>query len=110
MGRLLGLTHFLSEVAYSEEKDDSTLIRQTKRLISEESDDNDALKECQVTIAQRMQEHFANRILRRTAASLDWKSNRLITLPPYEDIPVIVRPTLREMEIITALADNVKER
>lgn len=110
MGRLLGIAHFLSEQAYSEEKDDTSLIRQTKRIISEESDGNNALKECQVTIAQRMQEHFAGRILRRTGNSLDWNGNALITLLPYEDIPVIVKPTPREMEIITALADNVKER
>jgi hypothetical protein len=112
MGRLLGIPYFLTEEAYQEEKDDASLLRQMRRA-GEETDPNvpnDELRECQIVIAQRMQTHFANRILRRTGNSLDWKGEKLIDLPPYIDIPIIVKPTAREMEIITELADSVKDR
>lgn len=113
MGRLLGIRYFLTEQAYKEEKEDASRLRQLKRVGGEETDLNDpnnGLRDCHVEIAQRMQAHFANRILRRTGNSLDWKGEKLIDLPPYIDIPVIVKLTPREMEIITELADNEKER
>jgi len=113
MGRLLGIPHFLSEQAYQEEKDDAALLRQLRRVGDEETDamvPNNRLRDCQIEIAQRMQNQFANRILRRTANSLDWKGDKLINLPRYYDIPIIVKLTPREMEIITELADNVKDR
>ncbi|KAF8953874.1 P-loop containing nucleoside triphosphate hydrolase protein [Flammula alnicola] len=112
MGRLLGNTHFLSQAALDEEKSDLSTIRQAKRSDSEgpESlEEDDAVKECTVAIAQRMQRHFKDRILRRTTGSLDWKKRPLITLPPCHNIPIIVKPTPREMEIISELADRVKE-
>lgn len=113
MGRLLGIEYFLTEQAYKEEKEDASRLRQLKRVGGEETDLNDpnnGLRDCHIEIAQRMQTRFANRILRRTANSLDWKGEKLIDLPPYVDIPVIVKPTPREMEIITELADDVKDR
>lgn len=108
MGRLVGLAHFHSEDALSEEKADSSNIRKAKG--GEESTEGDAITNCQVTIAQRMQQKFEGRILRRTINSLNWKKEPLIALPPYEEILVVVRPTSREMEIIAELADRVKER
>lgn len=72
--------------------------------------DDDAVKRCTVAIAQRMQGHFSRRILRRTVGSLNWKREPLISLPPYQDIPIILKTTAREMKIISDLADRVKER
>ncbi|RDB15031.1 Protein CHROMATIN REMODELING 5 [Hypsizygus marmoreus] len=106
MGRLLGLPHFHSEDALSEEKADSSSLRRAKDGGSEDSAE---MRERQVMIAQRMQQQFEGRILRRTVNSLNWKKEPLITLPPYTETMVVVKPTPREMEIITELADRVKE-
>lgn len=107
MGRLVGLPHFLSEDAMSEEKADTTTIRRAK---GDTPESQVAENICQVQIARRMQAQFDNRIIRRTISSLDWEKKALITVPPYEERMMVVKPTLREMEIITDLADRVKER
>ncbi|KAF8155458.1 hypothetical protein B0H34DRAFT_675656 [Crassisporium funariophilum] len=79
---------------------------------SEETDSyvpNTEPKECHIEIAQRMQTHFTNCILPHTGNSLNWKGEKLIDIPPYINIPVIVKLTARKMEIISKLADNVKD-
>ena len=110
---MVGIPHFLSPKAYEEEKNDLSLIRQAKNSVSEEVDnpeDAEAVRACVIGITQRMQAHFKDRIIRRTADSLDWKNEPLISLPPWKEIMVIVKITSREMEIISELADSVKER
>lgn|ERR1700735_4088127 len=109
MGRLVGLEHFFSEVAFAEERTDASDIRRARGFASEE-DEDDAVQLCQKQIAQRMQQRFQGHMLRRTTGSLDWKGQPLITLPPYKELAVIVKPTEREMSIISELADRVKER
>lgn len=112
MGRLVGLKYFFSEEAFSEEKTDASDIRRARGFAAESSlpGDDEALLNKQRGIAQRIQQRFEGHILRRATDSLDWEGNRLITLPPYQEIPVIVKPTQREMDIITELADRIKER
>lgn len=110
MGRLVGLTHFLSQGALAEEKADASDIRRARGPTSEDVGDEEGVKDCRRQIALRMQHQFENRILRRTADSLNWQSKPLITLPPCREFAVMVKPTPREMEIISELADRVKER
>lgn len=113
MGRLIGIPHFLTHAAFVEEKNDMSTIRQAKRGVSEDTDTltvDEAVRACTVAIAQRMQGQFQDHILRRSAISRNWQQEPLITLPPYEDIQIIVKLTPREMEIISELADRVKER
>lgn len=110
MGRLLGLPFFLSEEALTEEKADASDIRRAKAESGGDLLEGDPTTECQMVIAQRMQRQFEGRILRRTIDSTDWKGERIIQIPPYEEIMVIVKLTAREMEIITELADSVQER
>jgi len=109
MGRLLGLPYFLSEEALAEQKADAATIRRT-RVDLDDSTEGNLAKDLQMVIAQRMQVRFDGHILRRTVESLDWKKEPLVSLPPYEDIMIVVKPTAREMEIISELADGVKER
>lgn len=113
MGRLVGLPFFHSEQAYAEEKADIAEIRRAKGGAPDDSFDlgeDDPAMECQILISQRMQHQFGNHILRRNTDSLNWMGEKLIPLPPYKEIMIIVKPTQRESEIMQELADRVKER
>lgn len=108
MGRLVGIPHFFTEEALAEEKADAATIRRAKA-----DDDVDGVVELDpsvVAIAQRMQRQFQGRIIRRTKDSLDWKGEKLIPLPPYKEHLLILKLTPRETEIVSELADKVKER
>jgi TATA-binding protein-associated factor len=109
MGRLLGIPYFLSEEALNAEKSDLSSFRHAKRNSPEEFADQ-AVRECQVAVAQRLQTHFTGRILRRGVSSLNWLGAFLISLPLCQEIFIQVKPTAREMEIISELADRVKEK
>jgi SNF2 family DNA or RNA helicase len=112
MGRLVGVPHFLTQEALDEEKADLSSLRRAKTGDSEDAvagSDNDIL-ECQMAIAHRMQKQFMGRILRRTTDSKDWEGKPLISIPPHEEIRIIVKPTEREMDIISELSDDVKDR
>ncbi|KAF8057085.1 P-loop containing nucleoside triphosphate hydrolase protein, partial [Lyophyllum atratum] len=107
MGRLIGLPHFHSDAALKEERADVSTLRRAKGNNSEDMDE--AIKTCQLEIAQRLQAQFEGRILRRTIDSLDWQRKPLISIPPYEEFLVVVQLTDEEMEIITELADGIKK-
>jgi TATA-binding protein-associated factor len=109
MGRLVGLEYFFSEEAFAQEKTDAKDIRRARSSASE-GDEDDEVQDCQRLIAQRIQQRFQGHMLRRTTGSLDWKQQPLINLPPYQEQAVVVKPTEREMSIISELADRVKER
>jgi len=70
----------------------------------------DPLKRCQILIASRMQVQFAGRLLRRTIDSLDNKGQPLLNLPGCKKFYCPLRLTDRELEIITVLAETVKDR
>lgn len=111
MGRLVGLPYFLSEDAYDEEKTDARNIRKAKGGDFEDGAfETDPSKEVQMFISQRMQYQFDGSILRRTLNSLKWNGEPLIVLPPYDEIMLVVKLMDWEMEIITELADRIKER
>lgn len=111
MGRLVGLPYFLSEDAYDEEKTDASNIRKAKGGDFEDGAfETDPSKDVQMLISQRMQHQFDGCIIRRTLNSLNWKGEPLIVLPPYDEIMLVVKLMDWEMEIITELADRIKER
>jgi hypothetical protein len=111
MGRLVGLPHFFSQIALDEEKSDTSSIRKARGSDYEEAALNgDELVECQMSIAHRMQKQFQGRVLRRTIDSKDWEKKTLIPIPPYEEFRLVVKLTEREMDILTALSDDVKDR
>jgi hypothetical protein len=119
MGRLTGIPFFLSSAAYQEEKDDvRTLRRAREGKDLPVDDDDDALEEndqgnvkgLQVAIAQRMHRQSEGHILRRTVESLDWKGNTLVPLPPCETIHGYLDLTERELKIITANGQSLKDR
>lgn len=107
MGRLLGIPHFLSMDALLEERADTTTIRKAKS--SEGNEDGQASRHVQSEIALRMQRKFEGRIIHRTISSKDWQGEDLIKLPGYDEVLLVVKPTTREMEIISEHADNTKE-
>ncbi|KAF9455402.1 P-loop containing nucleoside triphosphate hydrolase protein, partial [Collybia nuda] len=107
MGRLVGISHFYSEEALAEEKADAGVIRRSRG--DEPIDGPIEVDQDVVAIVQRLQRQFERRILRRTKESLDWTGKILIPLPPYEEIMMVLKLTTREMEIVSELADKVKE-
>ena len=107
MGRLVRLGHFLSQEALMEEKADANEIRRAKGLASDSIEDKG---DSTTKGLQRMQQQFNGHILRRTPESLNWLKRPLIRLPLYKEVLVVVKPTACEMEIISELANHVKER
>lgn len=108
MGRLAGIPYFLSQDAFDSEKNDLSLSRAAKRGAVDEDAAELAARACYVDAAQRMQAYFKDRILRRGVSSLDWLGQPLVSLPPCIHIFLVVKPTAREMAIITELADRIK--
>lgn len=107
MGRLVGIPHFLSMDALDEERADTTAIRKAKDFEAD-GEEGEESQQVQTEIALRMQKMFEGRIICRTASSKDWKGEDLIKLPGHEEVLLVVKPTDREMEIITEHADNTK--
>lgn len=109
MGRLIGIPYFSSDAAFVEEKSDASTVRRSKGIDPDAPIDQASVN-CLVLIARRMQRQFEGRVLRRTIDSLDWRGQRVIDIPPFEEITVVLKLTTREMDIISELADSVKER
>jgi hypothetical protein len=114
MGRLTGMSHFFTEEAHQEEKNDISNLRKAKKEQPEddydkEAEDDDPIKSCQNSIAQRMQARFEGRVIRRTIDSKDWKGNSLLNLPPYKAIHAILNLTERETAVIAKKAEEVKD-
>lgn len=138
MGRLCGIPHFLSEGAYAEEKIDEKVLRRAKKELAElkadmetemelTDEDNDTnedeagtgnrvkdikenpLRLCQIEISRRHQKQFGDRIIRRTASSLDYEDKPILPLPKCISILGPVELTEREKRIITVLSDKVKD-
>jgi hypothetical protein len=117
MGRLTGVGHFFSEDAHLEEKNDAMNLRKARKEQFQddyddhgnENDDDDPIKLCQYSIAQRMQGQFQGRIIRRTIDSKDWQGQSLLKLPPYKSIHAILDLTERETALIAAKAEEVKD-
>ena len=116
MGRLVGVPHFFTPDAHQEEKTDAARLRKAKKEMPEDynplEDDgeDDPVKACQVLIAQRMQGQFQGRVIRRTIDSKDWEGRMLLNLPPYRAQHAILDLTPREMAIISAKAEAVKDQ
>lgn len=115
MGRLTGISHFFEPAAWEEEKDDMRALRRARKEIPVdynplEENDQDPIKLCQVVIAQRMQSQSQGHILRRTAESLNWKGKALIELPECVTVYGYLDLTPRELKIITANGQSLKER
>jgi hypothetical protein len=106
LGRVLGVTHFLTEDSFVEEKEDLAAVRKARKM----NDDGISIRQTQIETVIRMQSQFTGHILRRTAASLDWQGNPLLTLPPHKDIIGILSLTQREIDIIDERAEIAKAR
>lgn len=104
MGRLVGIPHFFTEDAFSQEKEDTAAFRRAKSL----DDDGESLLAEQVQAVKRLQGHLKGNFLRRTTESLDNKNNPLLPLPPYQEILGIVTLTERETGIIQDRAAMAK--
>lgn len=104
MGRLVGIPHFFTEDAFSQEKDDAASVRRAKKL----DDDGETLLSEQVQAVRRLQTHLKGNFLRRTTDSRDNKGQRLLPLPPYKEILGIISLTEREMSIIQKRAEAAK--
>lgn len=104
MGRLVGTPHFFTEAAFSQEKDDTSSVRNAQKL----DDDGESKLAAQVQAVKRLQGHLTGHFLRRTTESLDSQNKPLLSLPPYEEILGIVTLTKREMDIIQTRAAAAK--
>lgn len=117
MGRLTGVAHFFSEEAHQEEKSDAMNLRRSRKEQLQDdyddgengNDDDDPIKLCQYLIAQRMQNQFQGRVIRRTIDSKDWQGQSLLKLPPYKSIHAILDLTERETALIAAKAEEIKD-
>lgn len=116
MGRLIGVPYFFTPDAHQDEKNDLANLRKAKKELPEDynplDDDgeDDPVKACQASIAQRMQRRFQGRVIRRTIDSKDWQGLSLLNLPPYTVQHAILDLTPREMSIISAKAEVVKDQ
>lgn len=111
MARLVGIPHFLSEAALDEEKSDASVLRRARGDSEDITEATETeLTICQMGIAHRMQQQFGGRVLRRTLTSKDWEGKDLISLPPYIETRVVVKLTDREMEFISELSNDIKDR
>lgn len=116
MGRLVGIPHFFTMQAMEEERNDQAELRRSKALLDDDHDpldadqnEDDPVRETQVTIARRMHEQFAQRIIRRTADSTNWEGGTLISLPPCHDHIVVLHLQQSELEIHEQLAAKLRE-
>ena len=82
MGRLVGIPHFFTEAAWSEEKDDDAAVRRAKKL---DNDGETQLAE-RVQAVKRLQGHLTGHFLRRTTDSFDYNAKPLLPLPPYKEV------------------------
>jgi hypothetical protein len=116
MGRLVGISHFTSNEAYQEEKEDQAEIQRSKKAVLEEgnamdeSSEKDKPRLIQVSIATRMARKFGDRILRRTVDSKDWEGKSLLHLPPVKTVLGVLRITDRETDIVLRLAEAAKDK
>ncbi|KAF5345577.1 hypothetical protein D9756_011032 [Leucocoprinus leucothites] len=104
LGRLVGLSHFLDEISYIEEKADNSRMRKAKKL----DDDGESLRIERLQIVRRLQMQCKGHLLRRTISSKDFEDKPLIPLPPYVQLLGILDLTQRETEIITDRSDAAK--
>jgi hypothetical protein len=113
MGRLTGIAHFFTNEAYTEEKNDASNVRKAKKDQQLDDYDNesedDPIKSCQNSIAQRMQAQFKGRVIRRTIDSKDWEGRLLLSIPPYRAILAVLNLTDRETAVIAKKAEEVKD-
>ncbi|KAF9470636.1 hypothetical protein BDN70DRAFT_901952, partial [Pholiota conissans] len=114
MARLTGIPHFTTEYAWAEEKEDGCALRRARKDAPADYDplddnDEDPVRICQVSIAQRIQRQTRGHLLRRTVDSKDWRGNPLIPLPPCKIVHVTLDLTPRELEIITKNGQALKE-
>jgi len=115
MGRLIGLPHFHSQQAFEEEKQDAVDLRRARSELPNDyeplsADENDSIKACQIKIAERMQQQFEKRVIRRSIDSVDWKKDALNPLPPCHTITVPLDLSAWETEIIEYLTEQVKDK
>lgn len=106
MGRLVGVPHFFTEDALSQEKEDTASVRRAKKL----DDDGETLLAEQVQAVRRLQSHLKGNFLRRTTESLDNHNQPLLPLPPHQDILGMVTLTDRETKIIQERAAAAKAK
>ena len=116
MGRLIGLPHFRSKQAFAEEKQDIIELRKARGELSQNydplnPDEDDPIKERQVKIAERMQQQFEKRIIRRTIDSVDWTGAALNPLPlACHSAIVLLDLADWDIKIIDYLAGQVKAK
>jgi TATA-binding protein-associated factor len=103
---MLGVSKFLTEASWGEEKEDSSSIARAKK----NDDDGLSLRVTQIAAVKRMQSQFHGHILRRTSNSMDWKGDPLIQLPPYKEIIGLLDLTERETNIIQERAELARAR
>jgi hypothetical protein len=106
MARLVGVPHFFTELAITEEKDDAAAIRRAKTM----EDDGQSLRVAQIEAVRRMQKQFKRSVLRRTTDSRNWEGQTLLDLHPHQDIIGVLELTKREKDIIAERAEAAKER
>lgn len=114
MGRLIGIQHFLSPQAFSEEKGWQAMLRRLRRESMDDTKaedisatDYDPYKSMQCEIAQKIRLLFGDRLLRRTLKSVDSNNRLLIDLPPLIEETFIIELQPWELEIIDNLTAKV---
>ncbi|TFK58083.1 hypothetical protein BDN72DRAFT_720003, partial [Pluteus cervinus] len=109
MGRLVGLPHFFSDKALAEEKSDMASIRKAKMTLSDDADDEEAVKLCCAEISARMHNQFQDRNICRGPSSLDSQGKPLIVLPPCHTRIIELQLADWEQTIMDQLAIRATE-
>ncbi|KAF9523073.1 P-loop containing nucleoside triphosphate hydrolase protein, partial [Crepidotus variabilis] len=114
MGRLIGIQHFLSPQAFTDEKGWQAMLRRLRRESMDDTKaedisatDYDPYKSMQCEIAQKIRVQFGDRLLRRTLKSVDRDNRLLIDLPPLIEETFIIELQAWELLIIDGLTAKV---
>ncbi|KAG6839498.1 hypothetical protein C0991_002138, partial [Blastosporella zonata] len=104
MLRLVGLKHYFTPECVTEASDDLKALRRAKKL----DDDGAAARAERMKTVTRLQQHSIGHFLRRTTASVDFKGNSLIPLPPYIEIIGILKISDQERLLMEKCNKNAK--
>jgi hypothetical protein len=110
MGRLIGLRHFSTPESHSEQLSDIASLRRARQdredLFEEPEAEDDPILAAQRAIGSRLQARFEGRVVRRTAASLDYDGNPLLPLSPFTSTQLIIHLTERELSILEEITQE----
>jgi hypothetical protein len=107
MARLVGIDFFFTEASYAEQVADTNALRRARQerdeLLDEPDEHEDPVIIIQMEASLRLQSQFEDRLIRRTAKSLNPDGSPLIYLPPLHIQHFYITLTPRELAILECI-------